>query len=75
MVEHTEIFCAQIDLDPFGEVESSAQREIGLIDRVGAAQPVPEVVSLRDCRAPGHWARHRIRHASIFLSQTCGTIF
>jgi hypothetical protein len=47
MVEYVEIFCAHIELDPFSQVETAAQREIGLVDRVGAAQTVAGIVSLQ----------------------------
>ena len=34
MVEHIEICGAHIELEPFGQVETPTQREIGLIDAV-----------------------------------------
>jgi hypothetical protein len=43
MIEHIEVFCAHIELDPFRQVETAAQREVGLVNRVGAAQTVPGV--------------------------------
>jgi|SRR5580658_3760783 hypothetical protein len=55
MVEHIEVFCAQIEIDPLGQVESPAQRQVGLIDGVRAAQPVSGKVSYLS-----FWERKRI---------------
>jgi hypothetical protein len=41
MVEHIEIFGAHIEPKPFGQVETTAQRQIGLVDPIRAAQTVP----------------------------------
>jgi hypothetical protein len=47
MVEHIEIFGTHIELHSFRDVETAAQRDIGLVDPIGAAQTVPGVISLR----------------------------
>jgi hypothetical protein len=53
MVEHLEEFRADIELDAFGDTEPTAQRKIGLVERVWTAQAVDREVS----RLPNGWRR------------------
>ena len=49
MIEHVEVFRSHIELDALSQVKTAAQREVGLVDGVRAAQAVPEeVASLTD---------------------------
>jgi hypothetical protein len=46
VVEEIEILDAHIEFDALGQVKATPQRNIGLVDCVRAAQPVPGQVSI-----------------------------
>lgn len=56
VVEYVEVFRAHVELYALGQIKTAAEREIGLVDRVRAAQAVPRKIP----SLPYRW-RHKGR--------------